>query len=314
MPTEEAMKSWGQNEVSYEPELWELEYVTYRYLSGLADHDLLHRYRTVVRSMPSYIAEKRAVIPINSYQSAWYWYRKEHQTRLEFALRNLEPPDVSIAPRQETFLPETQVVPDGTKILFKYGKQKYMREMVAEGRIRFAPAQSYEAVENNEARRDEELQKHSFKPKMYTKVTTENGDDIPLLSDVRYTVGGPDYHLFCLSSVWDEQLFDAFEADSCVAISHPDEFTRRVESSGELIFPNWYFHHNPVQYFDPFDVKPKEYVSSATSKDFLFAYQNEYRLLWANIKGRPVTGDQFVTIGNASDIMEVYDPSGRKLS
>ena len=112
MPTEEAMKSWGQNEVSYEPELWELEYVTYRYLSGLADHDLLHRYRTVVRSMPSYIAEKRAVIPINSYQSAWYWYRKEHQTRLEFALRNLEPPDVSIAPRQETFLPETQVVPD----------------------------------------------------------------------------------------------------------------------------------------------------------------------------------------------------------
>lgn len=314
MPTEEAIKSWKQTEVSYDPDLWDSEYVTYRYLSGLSDQSLLHRYQTLARSMPSYIAEKRAVIPLNSYQSAWYWYRKEHHTRLEFAIRDLDPPDIAISPRHETFKPETQVVPDGSEILFKYGKQKYMREMVFDGRIRFSPAESYEDLENNEARRDEELRKHSYKPRMYTRITTEDGKEVPILSDVRHTVGGPDYHLLCLSCVWDDQLFEAFEADSCVVINNPEEFARRVEAAGISVFPNWYFHHSPVQYFDPFDVKPKEFFDSANSKDFLFAYQNEYRLLWANLEGQPVSGHQFVTIEDASDIMDVYDSSGAKLT
>lgn len=47
------MKSFGQNEDHYNPDLWELEYVPYRYLSGMADSDLLDRYRNIIRNMRS---------------------------------------------------------------------------------------------------------------------------------------------------------------------------------------------------------------------------------------------------------------------
>ena len=32
-PTPEAMKSWGQNKYRYDPDMWDLEYVSCRYLS-----------------------------------------------------------------------------------------------------------------------------------------------------------------------------------------------------------------------------------------------------------------------------------------
>ena len=44
-PTQDAMKSWRQNEHSYHPDMWDLQYVPYRYLSGMTNDDLRIRYR-----------------------------------------------------------------------------------------------------------------------------------------------------------------------------------------------------------------------------------------------------------------------------
>jgi hypothetical protein len=43
LPDPEAIRSWGQNRHSYEPEGWELEYACYRYLGRVSDDHLGHR-------------------------------------------------------------------------------------------------------------------------------------------------------------------------------------------------------------------------------------------------------------------------------
>ena len=313
-PTPEVMQSWGQNEHHYHPDMWDLEYAPYRYLGGMTDSDLQHRYRTIAYNMRSYTEPERDSIPLNSYQSSWYWFRKEYHTRLELALRNIELPILNHEPRSKNGSgPANPKVPTGTEIIFRYDKRKYIRQMVEQGTIRFSPAESYEGEENNEARRDDELQKHARIPSQYTTITHESGQRLNVIGDIRRIIGGPKYHLVCFSCVWNPELFKDFQSDTCVAVTDPGEFARRLEEAGSQVFPGWHFHNGPVQYFDPYEQIENEHLNSAISKDFRFAYQNEYRFLWSQMSAAPVDGFQFVDIGPVQDIMTMYDGDGREI-
>ena len=313
-PTREAIQSWGQNEADYEPEIWALGYVVYRYLSGMSDRDLEDRYRSIVYNMRSYTGSARDRIPINSYQSSWYWFRKEYQTRLEFAMRHTDPPNLTGEPVIASVGgPENPAVPNGSDVIFRYGERKHMREMVDKGRIRFSPAGSYDGEDNNSARRDDELRKHAYMAGQYTTIVTQGGQRLKVIGDIQRTVTGPQYHLVCFSCVWKPQLYEEFQSDTCVAVTDPREFARRVERAGCRVFPGWYFHDNPVQYFDPHEQRKKEPFDAAMSKDFRFAYQIEYRILWSQLGAPPVDGYQFVEIGPAHDIMTMYAVDGEQL-
>ena len=313
-PTPEAMKSWSQNEHNYHPDLWDLEYVPHRYLSRMLDSALQDRYRAIIRNMCSYTGPRRDIIPINSYQSSWYWFRKEYQTRLEFALRGIEPPMLNHEPQSTNESGSAHwKIPNGTKNIFRYGRREYMRQMVEQGRVRFSPAGLYEGEENNEARRDDELQKHSYIPGRYTTMTHESGQQLNVIGDIRRTIGGPKYHLVSFSCVRDLELFEVFQVDTCVAVTDPTEFAKRLQEAGGSVFPGWYFLDSPVQYFDPYERMKKEPFDSAMSKDFRFACQNEFRILWSQMTAASVDGVQFVDIGPAQDIMTMYDKGGREI-
>ncbi len=75
----------------------------------------------------------------------------------------------------------------------------------------------------------------------------------------------------------------------------------------------WYFHSCPVQYFDPYERKENEFFNWAMSKDFRFAYQNEYRILWSQMTAAPVDGFHFVDIGSAHDLMKMYNKRGEEI-
>ena len=201
-PTPKAINSWDQNEHHYHPDMWELEYESYRYLSGMADSALQDRYLAIIRNMRSYTEPERDRIPIISYQSSWYWFRKEYQTRLEFALRGIEQPTLNHE-YQNTNESGTAhwKVPNGTKNIFRYDKREYMRQLVEQGKVRFSPAELYEGEENNEARRDDERQKHSYIPSRYTTFTHESGQRLNVIGDIRRTIGGPNYHLIELKKM-----------------------------------------------------------------------------------------------------------------
>lgn len=313
-PTPDAMKSCGHNEHSYHPDMWDLEYLPRRYLRGMTHCDLRDRYVALVRNLRSYTGPERDVIPLNSYQSSWYWFRKEYQTRLEFALRGIEPPKLSYEPQSKTQPgPAHPKIPNGTEIIFRYGRFEYMRRMVEQGTIRFSPAELYIGEGNNAARLDDELQKHSYMSGHYTTITRASGQRLKAIGDIRRTISGPHYHLVCFSCVWNVELFADFHADTCVAVTDPAEFEKRLEAAGRAMFPGWCFHGCPVQYFDPYERKEDEFFSWAMSKDFRFAYQNEYRILWSQMTAAPVDGFQFVDIGSDHDMMTMYNKRGEEI-
>lgn len=313
-PTPEAMKSSGHNEHFYHPDMWEHEYLSYRRMKRMTDCDLRRRYVALVRNMRSYTEPEREIIPLNSYQSSWYWFRKEYQTRLEFALRGIEPPKFNYEPqRLNESGPAHPKVPNGTEIIFRYGKREYMRRMVEQGTIRVSPAESYKCEENNAARQDDELQKHSYMPGQNTTITRASGQRLKVIGDIRRTISGPQYHLVCFSCVWYIELFADFHADTCVVVTDPAKFERRLETAGRTAFPGWYFHSCPVQYFDPYERTENEFFNAAMSKDFRFAYQNEYRILWSQMTAAPVVGFQSVEIGPAHDLMTMYNKRGEEI-
>lgn len=313
-PANEAMKSYNQNIHFYHPDLWELEYSTYRYLNRIPESDLIERYHSIIRNMRAYPAGERNKIPINNYQSSWYWYRKEHHTRLEIAYREIDQPQPDIQPQQTNMLSLNQAsIPNGSDRIFRYSKLEYMKDMVAHGNIRVSPASSYADTNLNIAQKDEELEKHAYMPGQYTTITHESGKAMKVIGDVKRSVSGPPYHLVCFSNVWDKQLFSDFEADTCCVVENPEEFSNRLERAGASLFPNWYYLNAPVQYFDPYERVENELFNSSMSKDFRFAYQHEYRILWSQMNEVPINRFQEICIGPAQDIMRLLDACGNKI-
>ncbi|WP_300492824.1 hypothetical protein [uncultured Methylophaga sp.] len=309
LPHAEAIRSFKDNQHSYEAEFWEYQYQTYRYLERLSEESLITRYADILKNMQALISEDRHVIPIQSFLSSWYWFRKEHQTRFEFYLRGLKLP--SPAPLDITFnnVEIGAVVrpkhPNSGDVLFRYDKQVHLDGIANLGVIRIQPASNFQDYDHNSARQDEEQSKKHYLPGGYTRITTENGASIPIIGDVERMVTMPNYYIFCMSCDWDQGLFSDFDGDACLIIKNVEEFSRRLECAATSHLAGWYFHHNPVQYFDPYERTKNEYLEATMSKDFRFAYQREYRFLWFPQNGEEPNGFKFLDLGSLSDFAEV---------
>ena len=106
---------------------------------------------------------------------------------------------------------------------------------------------------------------------------------------------------------WDIDLLAAFDgADSCIVIKDVGEFTRRIEHAAAEQLSNWYFHHNPVEYFDPYERIKNEYLNAGICKDFRFAYQREYRFLWFPQNAEVADGFKLLSLGSLRDLAEVH--------
>jgi hypothetical protein len=316
MPSTATMKSHGTNIHNYEPDSWEFQYEIYCYLSGMTPGQLATRYKEIVRNFGVFVRQDTHKIPIGCLFGSWYWYRKEHQTRYEFFQRKLElpcEPPTEVVNLSRVPAPFQARFPDAN-LIFRYGKLEWMREFL-EGSVRIAAAHNYYAMENDGARFDNELTKQRFMLAQYTKVRTAGGQEIPLKSDVRSTISAPNYYVLCASCEWDPNLFEVFEADACVVIRKPGSFGDRLRSATASELPGWYFHDNPVLYFDPYEWKKDQPFHAPNCKDFRFAYQREYRFLWdplaLQVSG---FGAWKVNVEPLNDIAELYDPSGALLA
>jgi hypothetical protein len=311
LPNSDAIKSFGDNAHSYEPELWEFEYKVYRYLERVTDESLLERYKGIIRNMKALVSQERNFIPIKDFLSSWYWFRKEHQTRLEFALRGLSiPPELNDG---LTFYVGTDNAPirpkhpNSADVLFRYDKKTHITNLAQKGEVRLRPASGFKDLEGDKARHDEECSKIAFLPGNHTRITTSAGVEIPIIGDVEHKVSTFNYYVFCMACDWDKQLFTDFEADACIVIKDTEQFASSIESAAANQLAGWRFHHNPVQYFDPYERQKNEYFDASMSKDFRFAYQREYRFLWAPQNGSEPDGFKFLELGNLENFSEVYN-------
>ena len=307
LPHEKAIKSCGQNIHNYEPEFWEFQYDIYRYLKNISEEKLIERYKNLYRNFQVLTECERHVIPINTFLSSWYWYRKEHQTRYEFLLRGLPLPISLPQPRAPIKKPFSPRGPNACDILFRYGHLKYMKLIVGEGKIRISPASKYKDGYTFDPRTDDELNKHRWELGDHIKITTQDGKEIPIIGDLKRTVStSNDYYTLCLSCDFEPIIFEQFNYDSCVVVKNPEEFATRLERETKRILPIWYFHRNPIEYFDPYEPTKNQYFDATMCKDFSHAYQMEYRFLWHPLNNGSAKDHIEVNIGPLNDICELY--------
>jgi hypothetical protein len=305
LPSDEAIKSWNQTYHNYGPEFWEFEYESYRYLERVSSDLLEKRYLDIIRNIVRIVSRERDVIPINSFLSSWYWYRKEHQTRLEFYLRGVTPP---IGPPE--WIPNNDGVdaparprcPNYSDVLFRFGKSQYMLPFFHRGSVRIGPASQYMSGMPGDPRTDDELKKHSFLPGKNAKVTAKSGKDIPVVGDIRLTVTSHNYFVLCMSCVYHKELFNDFNADTCVVILNHELFVERLSEAAKSFLPNWYFSHLPIQYFDPYNIGKNELLNPLMSKNFSFDYQMEYRFIWFSKEDLHADKHIFLELGSIEQI------------
>lgn len=311
LPSPDAIRSGHQNIHDYESEFWEFQYESYRYLGDLDNETLIRRYKSILRNMRRLISSERSVIPIGSSLSSWYWLRKEHQTRLEFFIRELplpEEPPAQLPENTKHGAPAWPHHPNACDVIFRFGKREYMQPLLKEGRIRVCPASRYLDGVAGDPRTDNELTKTAVLPKAYVRITTKTGQNIPLRSGVSRSVSSANYFVFCASCGYHPEMFSDFEADCCVVITDPRLFERRLEQAMASELPGWYFVALPVQYFDPHALAHRDYIDPVLSKDFAFAYQMEFRIAWVSLQGKAAQDCKNLRLGSLEDIAHAYYP------
>jgi hypothetical protein len=185
-------------------------------------------------------------------------------------------------------------------VLFRYGERRWLKEMVEFGRLRIKAAALYAEMESDPARQDNEITKESYMPGGHVTITLPGGKTVRPIGDVKRSVTGTDYFVYCVANDWDPELFADFNADACVIIRDPDAFAQRLKAAANQL-KDWYFHYNPVEYFDTHERRQHERIDNAMSKDFRFAYQRETRFIWAGF-GRTATGHIDLNLGSLADI------------
>jgi len=291
----------------YNPIFWELSYHAGRYLQDTPLDEINSRYNDILRNIRTLVSEEGAVKPITWIDSSWYWFKKEHQTRLEFEIRSeklpCEPPwdihfnntyhDAPLRPRHF----------NAGDVLFRYCKFKYLNQLLQDGHLRLRPASDYTSIENDKARQDNEMSKSTLHGSSSVCVSTESGEQIPVIGILTKTLSMKNYYVFCLSGDWDRGLFKDFKgSDTCLVIRDGNSFIDRVKLSSQISLPGWECFFVPVHYYDPYTPNLQTPIDPATSKDFRYAYQRELRLIWVPPNTEDSKGFRFIQIGNIEDI------------
>jgi len=308
LPAEKAIQSWGQNIHDYEPEFWEYQYETYRYLKNISEAELIERYRNICRNFEVLTTGvDRDVIPIHSFLSSWFWYRKEHQTRYEFHLRNINLPFHTPHSQAILHAPFRAKFPNSCDILFRYGNFKYMKLFVEKGEIRISPASFYKDGILNDPKKDDELNKHKWALGDRITITTKDGRQSPIIGDLKETVSIPnDYYVLSMSCDFIPKVFEEFKYDSCVIIKDYNKFVDRIDCYSKYILHNFDFFHFPIEYFDPREQIKDHYFDPVLCKDFVYAYQMEYRFFWIPLEKVKTLDYMFLNLGPLNDICELY--------
>jgi hypothetical protein len=239
--------------------------------------------------------------------SSWYWFKKEHQTRLEFEIRSeilpCEPPWNIHFNKTYHDAPLRPSHFNAGDVLFRYCQFKYLNQLLRDGCLRLRLASKYASMDNDKARQDVETSKSTLHGCSSVRITTESGREIPVVGVLKKSVSLENYYLFSLSGDWDRDLFNDFVgSDTCLIIRDANSFIERVKISSQIQLPDWECFFVPVHYYDPYTPSSKPPIDPAMSKDFRFAYQRELRLIWLPPAMEDFKPFHFIQIGNIEDI------------
>lgn len=163
----------------------------------------------------------------------------------------------------------------GRKCLFKFTKAEYV-DAFLKGAVRFKAASSYNDPNFSIGIRDDELNiEHNL---IGLRMTTDNGETIPVKGSRIIAKAAGDYYVSCFSSDFKLQFYRLFDCDSCVVIADADRFGDEVIAHHEDQYPEFLVSFGCVEYIDRYrQLKSKRPIEFRKSWDY--SYEKEYRFV-----------------------------------
>jgi hypothetical protein len=301
------------SDMHYAPLMWEMAYQATPYLKRSSNDEVRERYESIVRNLESLVDDSRHRIPISSFLSSWYWYKKEYECRFELHQRKLPvpiDPHAIVPGRWRLNAPVRAARRNSGAVLFRFTYETKARDLVDRGSMRLRRADDYAKGALTDPRTDIEREKSALLAGERIRVSTIDGRSIPVKGNLRRTVAFPTYYLASFACDYCSLMLTEFKYDSYVLILDGEEFCRRFEAAATRQAASYIAHHNPIEYFDPFDHTLDSDIDPAMSKEFRFAWQAEYRfLLLPNDSLRHVPLPHVdLDLGPLNDIAEVRLP------
>ena len=124
------------------------------------------------------------------------------------------------------------------------------------------------------------LRPNKKKNEVLEQLSNDLKTPVEAVGDVTKVLSAPtNYYVYCMAAEFDLRLFGDFKADSCLLITKPIVFIDRLfRAVGEKL-PDWRRGGIGVKYIDPVNTTEEE-IDLHYCKDFSYAYQKEYRLIW----------------------------------
>lgn len=196
--------------------------------------------------------------------------------------------------------------------LTKFSKRQFIYEAFDKGRIRVAPAQSYDDSSLNSAQKDDELRHHVQTPDEQIKFRLHGQDEhgnetefqVKPLELFRY-MEVPNFYVWCCGLGYDARLFKEFEADAALVIKDIDAFIKRFSDAVRDKFPLSVFESRGIEYYDPYNAARSQ-LTPGFSKHLRYLYQNEYRFVW-KLESPVGLMPFFVELGPLHDIATVLE-------
>lgn len=168
------------------------------------------------------------------------------------------------------------------KRLYKYGKKIYLKEAFERGIFKIFSASKYLKMEDDEARRDNELVTTSISDgaKCTASFTDKAAGTIktfkPIGNVTNNYIMTVDFYMLCLSYAYDKNLYNVFkDSDSCLIIKDPAEFSERMHTAFDRQYPGYGGIDARVCYGN--QLSPH---GSLFTKDKRYLIQREYRFVW----------------------------------
>ena len=299
-------------------EFWRLSYRKDRYMEFLSQEELEDRACDVIANMTLLSPEGKIGLH-NFLEGGEYWMRVWSDVLEEFVLRHGPYPNGftnGFVKRTALVKPTHPMTPPAKEAidriggiqpgqLYKFGKREHLEPMFNKGRIRISPASFYNDPSLNPAIKDEEL---TFSIKIRAeeiKAEDMNGNEIPAFGNVEVSFESTtNYYVCCLAANYTLREFDDFDANCCIVISKPREFTKRLLSKVRKTKPTFRGFASHVNYIDPLNHYSGE-VDVFLAKHFRYAYQNEYRIIWIPEIPKMDLEPFFVEIGDMRPYAEI---------
>ena len=271
-------------------EIWRRDYRQTRYLNRASDDTLDQRFKDVFNNLMT-LTPKGQVSVLEVTPSNVRWMILFTHLLEEYELRERGLPLHGNAPFVKPTAPDLPAsakikLPEPGRALIKLGKRTHMQELYERGRIRIAPAASYDDPSLNRAMRDDELKFDQNLPGDDIKIIPldeegkPKGPPVGILGDM--TVSNElatNFYVYCMTHTLSHRLFDDFGADSCVIVSDPAAFSSLLLEAVQAQLPGWLDWHQSVSYIDPY-LHSEKVTDLTFSKHFRFWYQHEYRFVW----------------------------------